>query len=160
MLSKGQKWALAIVGALILIGGGTAVSFKVRGLRNNNPGNLRLTGINWQGKVPNDQNTDGEFEQFYNAEDGVRAMARDLLTGYRRGENTIRKIINQYAPNTENNTTAYIQSVVSQTGVPADATYPPAKILDLVKAIIKHENGINPYGDQMLERAVERAGWA
>ena len=29
-----------------------------RGIRNNNPGNLVLTNIAWQGKIPNSQNTE------------------------------------------------------------------------------------------------------
>jgi len=37
---------------------------KIRGLRNNNPGNLEKRSTPWQGKVPHSQNTDGRFEQF------------------------------------------------------------------------------------------------
>lgn len=44
-----------------------------RGLRNNNPGNLILTSIGWDGKIPNAQNTDGTFEQFTSANYGIRA---------------------------------------------------------------------------------------
>jgi len=135
------------------------VSYTVRGLRNSNPGNLRLTSIPWEGKVPNDENTDGEFEQFYNAEDGIRAMARNLLTYYGRGLDTIQKIITRYAPSNENNTGAYIRSVEKFTGIDAKRVYPPSEINALVKAIITHENGLNPYRDETIKRAVQRAGW-
>ena len=154
-----QKWALGLTGVALLIGGGTAVSYKVRGLRNSNPGNLRLTSIQWEGKVPNEENTDGEFEQFYLAEDGIRAMARNLLTYYGRGLDTIEKIITRYAPSNENNTGAYIRSVEKFTGVDAKRVYPVDQIRSLVKAIITHENGLNPYRDETIARAVERAGW-
>lgn len=136
------------------------MSFKIRGLRNNNPGNIRITRIPWTGKVPVSENTDGEFEQFYNAEDGIRAMARDLLTGYNRGEDTISEIISSWAPNNENNTGAYIASVSKQTGIEPNSRFPSDKIKSLVKAIIVHENGINPYSDSVIERAVRRAGWS
>jgi hypothetical protein len=159
MLITWQKWALGLTGVVLLISGGTAVSYKVRGLRNSNPGNLRLTSIQWEGKVPNEENTDGEFEQFYNAEDGIRAMARNLLTYYGRGLDTIEKIISTYAPDNENNTGAYIRSVEKFTGIDAKRVYPVDQIRSLVKAIITHENGLNPYRDETITRAVQRAGW-
>lgn len=145
------------------------MSFKIRGLRNNNPGNIRLTNIPWDGKVPRAQNTDGQFEQFYNAEDGIRALARNLLTYYNQGRTTLAEIINRWAPpvgrdNDGNeytqNTSAYVRSVSDKTGIDPNVTFPTGKIDSLVKAIIVHENGLNPYRDTVVNRAIQRAGWS
>lgn len=134
-----------------------------RGIRNNNPGNLVITSIPWKGKVPVFENTDGRFEQFYNAEDGIRALMLDLLNDYQRDNaNTIRKLINQFAPNHENNTAAYIQAVSNDTGFGADEIINLQNrntMLSLVKAIIKHENGVNYsnfYSASTLEAALKR----
>lgn len=167
-MNTAQKWALGILGALLLIGGGAAVSFKVRGLRNNNPGNLRISGNGWIGKVPVDENTDGQFEQFYNAEDGIRALARNLLTYYNRGQNTVTEIINSWAPPVgadrqgnryTQNTSAYVQAVAAAVGKSPQQTIDRGDVPALVSAIIKHENGLNPYSDAVLNRAIRRAGW-
>ena len=154
-----QKWLLGAFVTTLIIGGGAAVNFKVRGLRNNNPGNIRVSRSDWKGKVPSDLNTDGAFEQFYNAEDGIRALARVLLTYYNRGTNTIRKMINVYAPPIENDSDSYVNSVSVSTGIDADRVYPADKVPELVRAIITHENGLNPYRDETITRAVQRAGW-
>lgn len=136
------------------------VTYTVRGLRNNNPGNIRISGNNWRGKVPAADNTDGAFEQFYNAPDGIRALARNLYSYYNRGLRTIDQIITTWAPTSENNTTAYIAQVVAATGVPADAQFPPDKVPALVATIIKHENGQQPYAQKVIEDAARSAGWA
>ena len=92
-----------------------------RGVRNNNPGNLIITGIGWQGKVPVSQNTDGHFEQFYTIEDGIRAMAMDILPDVSHGYDTINKLITEYAPPSENDTASYIQQVSNAAGIAPDA---------------------------------------
>ncbi|MCV9934393.1 hypothetical protein OIU80_19105 [Flavobacterium sp. LS1R47] len=113
-----------------------------RGIRNNNPGNLRLTNIAWQGKIPNKQNTDKEFEQFTDVKFGIRAMLRDLTNDIDKGKNTIRKLISEYAPPSENNTQNYIDVVSKAVGLAPDQTI---KIIDakfylvIARAIIKHE---------------------
>ncbi|WP_020532965.1 structural protein [Flexithrix dorotheae] len=113
-----------------------------RGLRNNNPGNLRLTSISWEGKVPNAQNTDGAFEQFQALPWGIRALAIDIRTKIRKGLDTIDKIIRVYAPHTENDTHAYITRVVRLTGIAQHQklTADKATIKKIIAAIIKVEN--------------------
>lgn len=126
-----------------------------RGLRNNNPGNLVLTTIAWKGKVPNAQNTDGKFEQFTQPLWGIRAMFIDVRGDIEKdGLNTIRKLITEYAPKFENNTAAYIQSVVNQVGIGPDTRILPVHYLNLLKAIIKHENGKQPYSDALIIEAM------
>lgn len=53
-----------------------------RGIRNNNPGNIRW-GDDWKGLVPKDQRTDKSFCQFTTPEYGIRAMII-ILRNYQR----------------------------------------------------------------------------
>ncbi len=126
-----------------------------RGIRNNNPGNIRK-GDNWLGLSAH-QN-DSSFCVFKSAEYGVRALVI-VLRNYQKeyGLNTVRKIIRRYAPLTENDTDAYVDSVARALGVR------PSRIIDLrdaevmlklVKAIIYHENGSQPYEDEMLKKVI------
>lgn len=80
-----------------------------RGIRNNNPLNIRI-GNTWLGEVPNP--TDSDFEQFVHLKYGLRAgfcILRRYIRRYKR--NTVRKIVTAWAPSTENNTERYIQLV-------------------------------------------------
>ncbi|MDN3673438.1 hypothetical protein QWY99_10275 [Flavobacterium branchiarum] len=115
------------------------------GLRNNNPGNLRLTNIAWQGKIPNVQNTGKGYEQFVNVYFGLRAMLKDLINDIGKGKNTVKLLISEYAPKSDNNDTdAYIKSVSATLGVSPtqklteiDSTF----LLRLSRAILKVELG-------------------
>lgn len=151
------------LGMLALLFGSTVVAAKKkfitlpglsRGRRNNNPGNIRLTDTTWNGKVPNDLNSDGEFEQFYKEVDGVRASIINARTWINRGENTIRKLITKWSPHSENDTEAYIKSVVKQTGFTEYQTLQPTKafLKPLVLAIAKQETGTS-ISDQLFEDA-------
>ncbi len=78
-----------------------------RGIRNNNPLNLRV-GNNWKGEVS--QPTDHTFEQFTEMKWGVRAAFIVLRNYIKRHKlNTVRKIITRWAPANENNTARYIE---------------------------------------------------
>jgi len=118
-----------------------------RGIRNNNPGNLRIANNNWQGKVLVENNTDGEFEQFTSMDFGVRALVKTVATYIRNNSHiTLRGIIERYAPANENDTQSYVKSVASYMGMgteqPAkDWFYQKSQLTDFVKAVIKHENG-------------------
>ncbi len=78
-----------------------------RGLRNNNPLNLRISLVSWVGSV--NVNSDGEFEQFISIDYGIRAAIKTLHTYIKKGYNTPEKIITRWAPPVENNTSAYIK---------------------------------------------------
>ena len=117
---------------------------KIRGLRNNNPGNLIRTSIAWQGKIPFPQSKDTKFEQFQTIELGLRAMFKDLINDINKGKNTITKLINEYAPPHENNTKAYINSVSKSVGLMPDTIITKvdaAFLLALGRAILKVELG-------------------
>lgn len=91
-----------------------------RGLRNNNPGNIRNSdAIDWKGEVS--LKKDNDFEEFEDIEHGYRAMFI-LVRNYilKHGLNTIRGIISRYAPNHENHTENYIDIVSDRSGIGAD----------------------------------------
>lgn len=93
-----------------------------RGIRNNNPLNIRI-GNDWKGERPNAK--DKSFEEFTSMEYGIRAgfiILRKYITGYNgltQKFNTIEKMISRWAPSVENNTAAYISQVSKMTGIPA-----------------------------------------
>lgn len=117
-----------------------------RGLKNNNPGNIRQTDTDWLGESKND--FDPEFEEFTSMLAGYRALIV-LLRGpkyMQGGLDTIQEIISVYAPPSENDTQAYIKAVEAGVGVgrfTAIDRNDRAKIKRLVMAISKHENGVH-----------------
>lgn len=87
---------------------------KPRGLRNNNPLNIRI-GNRWKGEVDNP--TDTQFEQFKEMKWGVRA-AFIILGNYMERYNlrTIPEIVTRWAPKSENDTLNYIKLVSKCSG--------------------------------------------
>lgn len=158
---------LMIAGGVIVVGGLLFLNkesvmteykkFKQRGIRNNNPGNLVKTSIAWQGKVPHSQNTDSRFEQFISPEYGIRAMFIDVRNDIRKGANTVRRLITAYAPPFENNTAAYIAAVAKAIKKAPDDVITSEDYEELVTAIIKQENGVQPYSAIMIRRAIALA---
>lgn len=131
-----------------------------RGIRNNNPGNIRW-GDGWQGLVPKSERTDKSFCQFTAPEYGIRAMII-ILRNYEKkhGLNTVREIINRWAPPVENDTEAYINSVAKQVGVDADKVIDVTDsrvMIPLLEAIITHENGSQPYDFATFVKAIDLA---
>lgn len=116
-----------------------------RGLRNNNPGNIRTNSANnWKGKVPISQNKDANksFEQFYNVHYGIRAMMILLKNYYTKNNLTsVKSILSKYAPSFENNTKAYIDTVVNIVGTNEIPKLDKQSLISLAKAIHYVENG-------------------
>ena len=113
-----------------------------RGLRNNNPGNIRRNSDVFQGEKTS---SDKEFKQFKSMAYGYRAIFKILSNYYRNYKlDTIRKMIGRWAPENENDTDAYIKAVSDYAGIPADD---PININDreqmirIVAGISKVENG-------------------
>jgi len=135
----------------------TASTSGARGLRNNNPGNIRASAIAWQGKTGND----GTFEIFATAADGIRALGRNLLAYQNKhGDATIAQLITRWAPANENNTAAYIAAVSREVGIDAQAPVnlgDSAILAKITAAIIRHENGTQPYDLGMIQQNVSRA---
>ena len=95
-----------------------------RGIRNNNPLNIRK-GSTWKGERPNQ--TDTAFEEFVSMEWGIRAafkLMRNHITGFkgtRPKMGTLKKLISVWAPPTENATTRYVDFVSAHVGLlPSD----------------------------------------
>lgn len=114
-----------------------------RGLRNCNPGNIRLSDKPWLGQRA--RQTDGAFVQFESMAMGYRALCK-LLMNYQDKHRlrTIEGVISRWAPASENNTNGYIRRVSQMTG------YGPRQQLNLhdaetlkkmASAISKVENG-------------------
>lgn len=117
-----------------------------RGIRNNNPGNIRLSSARWRGQKV--FQTDLSFVEFETAAAGLRALMLLLLTYYRRyGLDTVEAIVNRFAPPHENATDHYIWSVAKHMGVPRAQRLlvpDPETLCALAKAIVRHENGRAP----------------
>lgn len=97
----------------------TPQSKPARGIRNNNPLNIRI-GNTWLGEVTNP--TDSEFEQFVSILYGLRAAFVILRRYIRRyGRNTVRKIIHAWAPRSENDTDTYVKVVATRAHIDPDA---------------------------------------
>lgn len=126
-----------------------------RGVRNSNPGNLRKSKDQWEGAIGDD----GEFVIFDSPESGVRALSKNLLSYGRQGYDSIEKIINRWAPPNENDTQAYIDSVVAATGIPATQSLDlsdPDTLSSLAQAISFHETG-SRYDPEVYQKGVARA---
>lgn len=161
--------ALLIVAgaALVLFGGGAVVYGKTRGLRNNNPGNIRR-GQSWKGLA--DIQKDPEYATFRGIEWGIRAMSKTLDTYRDRyGINTVRGIISRWAPpkgdsngaapggEYTQDTESYINHVARVVGVGPDEPLQPGHRVDLIAAIVKHENGVQPLPRGLIEYGVSLA---
>lgn len=155
------------------------------GIRLNNPGNLEW-GSPWQGLVPRKEsmyaNTGTQqqrrFAQFKNPVYGIRAIARTLITYQDKRTakdgsriDTVREIIERWAPSHENNVDAYTTAVRRAMFGNPNAPIAPlnvheyATLRPLVEAIIRHENGRGPlgnantwYSDDVIDEGLRLAG--
>lgn len=155
-----MKWAAilaGLVGLYVMPKATDPSADQPRGIRNNNPGNIRYDGVTpWRGMVSVDG---GGFVVFDTPENGIRAMAR-VLTNYERvhGLNTVAGIIGRWAPATENDTRAYVADVAARLGVPEFMSIDvQARLGELIAAIIAHENGQQPYSMAQIQSGVALA---
>lgn len=107
-----------------------------RGIRNNNPGNIR--------------GADGKFRQYATMEEGVYALARQLKMYQNAGASTVADMVTNWAPASENNTAAYATAVSrylsarlgSQFDWNSSLNLSDPKVLQaMTEAITQHENG-------------------
>lgn len=113
-----------------------------RGIRNNNPGNIRR-GDNWEGLAEGQM--DKEFCVFTSMPFGIRAMFKILKRyAYTYHLRTTRAIITRWAPACENDTYSYINHVSQLLGVMPDTVLDldhRTGLINLAKAIARHECG-------------------
>ncbi|AFC85921.1 phage tail protein [Frateuria aurantia] len=128
-----------------------------RGIRNNNPLNIRHDG--------------GSFNVYATPLDGLTAMAHQFAlyysgrsaTAHHEALHSIRQIISTYAPPKDgNDTQAYIADVSKQTGIDPDADLnfaDPARMQAFMQAVTRHENsGRNPYDNSLFAQAIANQG--
>ena len=128
-----------------------------RGIRNNNPLNIRV-GNNWQGERR--PNTDGVFEQFQTMQYGYRAAFKLLKTYMGKYRcHTIRQIIHKWAPPRENDTNAYVKRVAGISKLNPDviiAFWHKQTMIDLAYAMTIVENGV-PVDKEIIEQGYDLA---
>lgn len=126
-----------------------------RGLRLNNPCNIRVSGDLFQGEIR--PGRDRSFKTFQTMAHGYRAAFRILINYIRIYKcDTIRKMITRWAPPTENETEAYIHLVTTYSHIPADEPIAPQdeeRMSLIVAAMSKMENGREADMNDI------RAGW-
>lgn len=121
-----------------------------RGIRNNNPGNIERSAIQWQGSIPSDQVQavlgipyDPTFEQLVSPAAGVRMIGHVLASKAARGLTTVDSIIRDYSKTDQD---AYVAFVAGQLGVDANQDINVDAVLPtFAAAIIQQENGQQPY---------------
>jgi len=120
---------------------GMPVSF-----RNNNPGNLRVTGSPWRGALTiHPENTDKRFVAFEDWIYGTRAMIKNLH-GYftKHGIKSIEGIINRWAPSSDGNDVGnYVAAIVNATGFDPseEITWNRENAMGIVRAMADVESG-------------------
>jgi len=131
-----------------------------RGIRNNNPLNIRRSKDQWKGLA--EAQTDRAFVQFKTLEYGWRAafylLTRTYYHKYRLY--TIRTIIRRWAPSNENDTNAYIANVSKLTGIDPDEpigipSEAPSRWIAIGLAMAIQENGV-----ESLDYFAMLRGWA
>jgi len=115
-----------------------------RGMRNNNPGNIRKgpRGMTWKGEIAG---SDPSFVTFSSLAYGIRALGA-ILRNYQEthGLHTVEAMINRWAPPNENQTGTYVANVCRALGVSPSEIFPldhEQNMVRLVAAICHQENG-------------------
>jgi len=152
-----------LVALIIIMGGNTIVIYLVRNLRNHNPGNIRISDNAWEGKVPENQNTDGTFEQFqdYNSQPadywGIRALGINALALYQGGATTLDAFGEAWVPASDNGGVSdYGARLATQLGV-SDSSQPydiPGNLAAVACAVTVNEGGVNPYSSDLVAQAI------
>lgn len=122
-----------------------------RGIRNNNPLNIRKNGTKWEGLRP--IQNDNSFFQFRTMAYGYRAGIKTIHTYFNKyGLRSIRRIIHRWAPPCENDTENYIKVVSERSGISPDAEidiYNLQQMMAIVSAMSYMENGVEPYPEDV-----------
>ena len=137
-----------------------------KGIRLCNPLNIERSSAKWYGLVA--QSREPRFCEFHTLEYGWRAAIINIAVTYRkRGWNTIRSIIEHWAPYPENDTAGYIDFVSSYTGIPKDRVLEDprrnfAEYRLVLLGMARMEQGyrwITPMVVDRLDKAIARGEW-
>ena len=131
-----------------------------RGQRNNNPLNIRHSADQWQGARK--EQTDKSFVQFESMAYGYRAAWKTLESYWKHFHRTgqyynVTNIITRWAPPSENDTEAYIRTVLRLTSLGGKENLPQPsrggdteRLVRLIQAMTTVECGI-PYKEVDLK---------
>lgn len=131
---------------------------------NNNVGNLKASGANWEGKgAPFTTASGAKFETFVTPEAGVAAATKNIIgiTAKNGGNLSLSQLISIWAPKEDNNDPAkYAATVAGWAGMNPSDPVPvndPAKMAQLVKAMTRYEKGGIPFNDSVFTQGVQSA---
>lgn len=137
-----------------------------RGVRNNNPGNVKKGGSTWRGASPAADQTDPVFVRFTDPKWGIRVIAY-LLKSYQRnkGKRTLRQLISEpggWAPsNVDDNPSGYANFIADRLDVTIDTPLyfetNPAQLRAVVVAIIAFENNGFSYAASVVDEGIALA---
>ena len=138
-----------------------------RGIRNNNPGNIKR-GSRWNGLMPSHRMSEAQraediFCVFSYPWWGIRAIVRTLITYKNKYRlRSVDSVIKRWAPSgaDNNHTEEYIQFVCRRTGLGRHDTFDIenfAMAYKVVEAICFFENGGHPY-DCEIQTGIILAG--
>lgn len=137
------------IGILLLLN-----SKKPKGILTNNPGNIRYNpNNNWKGQIGVNEG----FVVFNNPQNGIRAMTKVLNSYRKKGFTTIAQIITRWAPPHENKTLNYVNFVANALHTTPAHVINDSDYLRLIKAIIKIENGKQPFSNRFIENSIKLA---
>lgn len=116
-----------------------------RGVRNNNPFNIRFSPTNdWKGKITENK-SDDMFEEFSSLEYGVRAWCILIKTYVKKHHcSTLRSIVYRFAPVSENDTLSYYKYVKEAVGSLAVDPFSNVFLFRLACSMWYVENGVIP----------------
>lgn len=128
------------------------IKTQPRGLRNNNPLNIRRSADNWQGLCA--QQTDRQFFQFRSLAYGFRAAFVIIRTYMRKyGLCSVEQIVKRWAPPEDNNNTEnYINCVCEISHIGRNQMLHwsnESEMVYLVQAMAYVENGVLIAGDSI-----------
>ena len=135
-----------------------------RGMRNNNPLNIRHSASRWQGARP--EQTDPGFVQFESLAYGYRAAWKVLESYWKHFKSqrlpfTVDRIVHRWAPPSENHTEAYVRTVLRLTSLGGNENLPRPfmgiavdKLVRLLAAMTTMECGV-PYPEVDVQAILE-----
>nr|WP_257214479.1 virion protein [Vibrio coralliilyticus] len=152
-----------VIASIIVLGGIGYMTYRAslpRGVRNNNPLNIRESEgdrTEWKGESALD--IDKSFEEFTHPVYGFRAAARILRSYERQGYKTLTQMIHRFAPPSENETDLYVKHVSQWSGIGANQLVDvnnQEQLAKLLHAMSRKEVG-NYYGINMAREGVAMA---